>query len=74
MIDDFSYRVETSWKNRLAASVRGDVADFVDDDEPVAADFAEFGLEAVGAVGFGQSGDPAGGRGERDAVPGVEEA
>jgi hypothetical protein len=33
-----SYRAETSWKNRLAASaLERDVADFVDDDQRVAA-------------------------------------
>ena len=51
--------------------VEGDVADFVDDNQAVAGDLAQFDLEAVDAVGFGQSADPTGGRRERDAVPAV---
>ena len=72
MIDDFSYRVDTSWKNRLAASVsKGDVADFVDDDQPDARDFAQFSVESADAMRFAESGDPAGCWGERHAVSGL---
>ena len=48
-----------------------DVADFVDDDERVAAEPGQFGLETAGVVGFGESGDPFGGGGEQDTVPGL---
>ena len=47
---------ETNWKNRLAAcGVEGDIADFVDDDQSVAADLAGVRPEAVDAMRFGQA-------------------
>ena len=49
----------------------GDVADFVDDDERVAAEAAELVVESAGAVGDGEAVDPFGGGGEHDAVAGV---
>ena len=49
----------------------GDVADFVDDDEGVAAEAAEFVVDAVGVVGGGETVDPFGGGGEGDAVAGL---
>ena len=48
-----------------------DVADFVDDDEWVAPRSGQFGLDAAGVVGFGESGDPLGGGGEQDTVAGL---
>ncbi len=38
--------------------VEGDVADFVNDDELVAADPLELGLEPAALVGFGEARDP----------------
>ena len=35
-----------------------DVADFVDDQQRVAAEPDEFGLESAGGVGVGEAGDP----------------
>ena len=49
----------------------GDVADFVDDDQRVAAEAAELVVEPAGAVGEGEAVDPFGGGGEHDAVAGV---
>ena len=46
----------------------GEVADFVDDDQPVAAKPGELGGQLAVAVGFGQSGDPVDGGGEQDPV------
>ncbi|KDP09535.1 hypothetical protein MAV100_11205 [Mycobacterium avium subsp. hominissuis 100] len=51
--------------------VEGDVADFVDDDQPDARDLAQLGIQSSDAVGLGEAGDPAGGRGECDAVAGL---
>src|SRR5690606_5061868 len=48
----------------------GQVADFVDDDQPVAAQPFQLVGETVGSVCFGQAGDPAGGGVEGDAVTG----
>ena len=48
----------------------GNVADLVDDDEPVAADLLQLGLEPPGVVGFGQAGDPVRCGVELDRVPG----
>ncbi len=49
----------------------GDVADFVDDEERVAAEAAELVVEPAGGVGVGEAVDPFGGGGERDAVAGL---
>ena len=46
----------------------GDVADFVDDDERVAAQSAELVVQPAVAVGEGEAVDPFGGGGEHDAV------
>ena len=46
----------------------GQVADFVDDDQPVAAEPGELGWQFAEAVGFGESGDPVDGGGEQDPV------
>ena len=43
----------------------GDVADLVDDEQRVAAEPDEFGLQAAGVVGVGEAGDPVGGGGEQ---------
>jgi hypothetical protein len=48
--------------------LEGEVADFVDDDQSVAAQPGELGRESAEAVGFGESGDPVDGGGEQDAV------
>ena len=48
--------------------VEGEVADLVDDDQPVAAQPGEFGWQPAEAVGFGEAGDPVDGGGEQDAV------
>ena len=48
-----------------------DVADLVDDQERVAAQAGDLGLEAAGAVGGGEPVGPGGGGGEQDAVPGL---
>src|SRR5262249_50419757 len=44
---------------------------FVDDQQRVAAQPDEFALEPPGVVGVGQAGDPLGGGGEQDPVPGL---
>ena len=49
----------------------GDVADFVDDEQRVAAEAAELVVESAGGVGVGEAVDPFGGGGEGDAVAGV---
>ena len=49
----------------------GDVADLVDDEQRVAAQPGELVLEAAGVVGVGEPGDPFGGGGEQDPVPGL---
>jgi hypothetical protein len=48
-----------------------DVANFIDDDQRVAAEPDEFLLQPAGVVGFGQPGDPFGGGGEQHPVPGL---
>ena len=48
-----------------------DVADLVDDQERVAGQAGELGLQRAGAVGGGEPVDPCGGGGEQDAVPGL---
>ena len=60
-----------SWKNRLAASGWATTADFVDDDERVAAEAAELVVQSAVAVGGYEAVDPLRGGGEHDAVPGV---
>jgi hypothetical protein len=47
----------------------GDVADFVDDQQRVAAEPDQLGLQPPGVVGVGEPGDPFGGGGEGDPVP-----
>ena len=49
----------------------GDVADFVDDEQRVAAEADEFGLQPAGVVGVGEAGDPFRRGGEQDPVPGL---
>ena len=51
--------------------LEGDVADLVDHDQRVAAEADELGLQPAGVVGVGEAGDPLGGGGERDPVPGL---
>ena len=46
----------------------GQVADLVDDDQPVAAQPGELGGELAGPVGVGEPGDPVGRGGEQDPV------
>src|SRR5580692_4757042 len=48
-----------------------DVADLVDDQERVAGQAGDLGLEPAGAVGGGEPVGPGGGGGEQDAVPGL---
>src|SRR5262245_61462752 len=48
-----------------------DVADLVDDQQGVAPESGEFGVDASGLVGFGEAGDPFGGGGEQDSVAGL---
>jgi hypothetical protein len=62
--------------DQLEEEVRGvlfkrDVADFVDHDEPDAAQLDQFSGQPAGGVGCFEAGDPVDGGGERDAVPGV---
>ena len=49
----------------------GDVADLVDDQQRVAAQSDEFGLQAAGVVSLGQASDPLTCGGELDPVPGL---
>ena len=51
--------------------LEGDVADLVDDQQRDAAEPDELVLEAAGVVGVGEPGDPLGGGGECDPVPGL---
>ena len=51
--------------------VEGYVADFVDDDEFVAADLPQFGFEPVGVVRGPEAGDPVAGGIEQYRVAGV---
>ena len=51
--------------------LEGDVADLVDDDQRVAAQPGEFGLQPSVVVGVGEAGDPLGGGVEQDPVPGL---
>jgi hypothetical protein len=51
--------------------LEGDVADFVDDQQRVAAQADQLGLQPPGVVGVGEAGDPFGGGGEKDPVPGL---
>jgi hypothetical protein len=55
----------------LAASASKDVANLVDDQQRVAAQPDQLGLEPPGVVGFGEAGDPFGGGGEQHPVPGL---
>jgi hypothetical protein len=60
--------------DELEEQVRGlrlerDVADLVDDQQRVAAQPDELGLQPSGVVGLSEAGDPSGGGGEQDAVP-----
>jgi len=48
-----------------------DVADFIDDQDGIAAQAGELGLQPSGVVGLGEPGYPLGGGGERDPVPGL---
>jgi hypothetical protein len=48
-----------------------DVADFVDDQQRVTAQPDQFGLQPSGVVGVSEAGDPFGGGGEQDPVPGL---
>ena len=62
--------------DELEEQVRGfgferDVADLVDDEQRVAAEPDELGLQPAGVVGVGEPGDPLGGGGEQDPVPGL---
>ena len=62
--------------DELEEQVRGvlverDVADLVDDDQLVAADLLQLGLEASGLVGVGEAGDPVAGGVEQHRVAGV---
>jgi hypothetical protein len=62
--------------DELEEQVRGvlverDVADLVDDDQFVAADLLQFGLETSGLVGVREAGDPVVRGVEEDRVAGV---
>jgi hypothetical protein len=62
--------------DELEEQVRGfgfewDVADLVDDEQGVAAESDELGLEPAGVVGGGEPVDPLRGGGECDPVPGL---
>jgi hypothetical protein len=48
--------------------VEGDVADFVDDDQLVAADLLQLGLQGAGLVGYCEPVDPSARGVEQDAV------
>src|SRR5258708_4230162 len=48
-----------------------DVADLIDDQDGIAAQPDQLGLQPSGVVGLGEPGDPSGGGGERDPVPGA---
>ena len=48
-----------------------DVADFIDDEQRVAAEPDEFLLQPAGVMGFGQTGHPLAGGGEQHPVPGL---
>lgn len=69
-------RAFISGRNQLEEQVGGfvlerDVADLVDHQKRVAAELGQLGLQAACVVGLGQAGDPVGGGGERDPVPGL---
>jgi hypothetical protein len=49
----------------------GDVSDLVDDQQWVAAQADQFGLQLAGVVGLGQRVDPVRGGGKQDPVPGL---
>ena len=49
----------------------GDVADLVDDQQRDPAEPDQLVLQPAGGVGVGEAGDPLGGGGERDPVPGL---
>jgi hypothetical protein len=49
----------------------GDVSDFVDDDERVAPEPGEFGMESSGGASLGEAVDPIGRGGEQDPVAGL---
>jgi hypothetical protein len=51
--------------------VERDVADFINDDEFVAADLLQLRVQPAGLVGAGQAGNPVGGGVEQDRVAGV---
>src|SRR5258708_22014062 len=48
-----------------------DVAGLIDDPDRIAAPPDQLGLQPSGVVGLGEPGDPSGGGGERDPVPGL---
>jgi len=48
-----------------------DIADFVDDQQRVAAQADQLGLQPPGVVGLGEAGHPLGGGGEAHPVPGL---
>jgi hypothetical protein len=61
-----------SWKKGLAASAsKRDVADLVDDEQRVAAESLQLGMQPPGGVGVGETVDPLGGGGELDVLAGL---
>lgn len=67
--DACSYRLETSWKNRFAASwSKRDVADFINDEQAVTAEPGQFGGEFAAGVSVLEAADPAGRGVEEDPV------
>ena len=55
-------------EQRRGVGVEWDVADFVDDEQRDASEAFELFAESAGVLGVGESGDPFGRGGERDAV------
>jgi hypothetical protein len=72
MIEPRSYRRATRAKSRFAGlAFEWEVADLVDDEQAVALQAPQLGVEGVAMLGFFEAVDPVLGGGERDAVPGL---
>jgi hypothetical protein len=73
---DDQQRAFVAGRDELEEQVRrlrleGDVADLVDDQQWVAAQPGQLGLEAASGVGVGEAGDSPGGGGEQHPVAGL---